>query len=135
MYFLCLWDCLTLFFRFHIPYECVSNFKSIPVCDAQSEFAFSISIGLVCTRLALSRHVAGAWQIMWVRMSIMESSANRAACCRAVPIKRGLIAQPHSDVWCRVRALQASCKSCETEHVCMFRRGIYSSFLCVSGSF
>lgn len=27
-----------------VPYECASNFKSIPVCDAWSEFAFSISI-------------------------------------------------------------------------------------------
>lgn len=113
--------------------------SAMPSLSLHFQFLFLLKvyshIGLVCTRLALSRHVAGAWQIMWVRMSIMESSANRAACCRAVPIKRGLIAQPHSDVWRRVRALQASCKSCETEHVCMFRRGIYSSFLCVSGSF
>lgn len=119
VYFLCLWDCFALFFRFHINYECLRNFKSIPVCDAQSEFAFSISISpegfllccLVCTRFALSGHLAGAWQITWVRMSIMGSFATRAACCRAVPMKRGLVAQPASDVWGRVQALQASCKS------------------------
>lgn len=143
VYFLCLWDCFTLFFRFHIPYECLRNFKSIRVSDAQSEFAFSISISpegfllycLVCTRFAFSGHLAGAWQIMWVRMLIMGCFATRAACCRAVPMKQGLIAQLAGDVWGRVQALQASCKSRETERVCMSRRGIYSSFLCVSDSF
>lgn len=73
---------------------------------------------------------------MWVRMSITGCFATRAACWRAVPIQRGgLIAQPDSDVWGRVQALQTSCKSRETERVCMSRRGIYSSFLCVNGSF
>lgn len=73
---------------------------------------------------------------MWVRMSITGCFATRAACWRAVPIQHGgLIAQPDSDVWGRVQALQTSCKSRETERVCMSRRGIYSSFLCVNGSF
>lgn len=92
-------------------------------------------VGLVCTTFTLGRHLAGACMVMWVRMSIMGCFATRAACCGAVPIKHSLIAQPDSDVWGRVQTLQASCKSRETERVCVSRRGIYSSFLCVNGSF
>lgn len=47
-----------------------------------------------------------------------------------------LVAQPDSGVWAGCReTLQATCKSCETVYVCVFRRGICPSFLTVNGSF
>lgn len=149
----CVHICICIFYAYGIALPCPLGFISpmnvsgisnpyqsgMPSLSLHFQFLLLLKVyshtGLMYTRLALSGHLAGAWQIMWVRMSIMGCFVTRVAYCRAVPMKRGLIAQPASDVWGRVQNLQASCKSREPERVCMSRRGIYSSFLCVNGSF
>lgn len=80
--FLWLWDCFTLFFWSPMNVPVVLNpYQSVmPGLSLHFQFLFLLKIyshiGLVCTRLAFNRHLAGAWQLMWVRMSIMESLAN-----------------------------------------------------------
>lgn len=62
------------------PYQSVMS--SLSLCF---EIIFLLKIysgiGLVYTRLALSRHLVGAWPIMWVRMSMVGCFATRATCC------------------------------------------------------
>lgn len=114
----CIHICIHIFYAYGIALPCSLGFISsmnvsvlsnpyqsvMPSLRLHFQYLFLLKIysgiGLVCTRFGLSRHLVGAWLIMWVRMSIMGCFATRAACCGAVPIQRGgLIAQPDSDVW------------------------------------